>query len=600
MKNTTLILSALFATAFSFAQLNVRNNAYVFVNDEIVFVENNVNLQESTTNFYLRNEAQLIQGNQTVANSGAGSLSQLESVKNGFYGYNAWASPVGQNYNPQDVIFSNNGNAANGFTTFGNVDFVSDTYTPNATPAQTEIADYWLWGYVAGALYADWVQLQDPSVKLNEGYGFIMKGASLAAGNTAKDFRGLPNSDDITINILANVYTLVGNPYPSALDARDFIHDAANVPNLRGGNLFYYYAPDMGSHNLVDYQFAYASYTINAAGTVETKPDPALQNADITGDSPTPAGSTVTNTAERYIPISQGFFVEGDANGTLIFRNTHRDYVKRSDATSTTGYKTSNKASKNSVNSNNAESLITYNTNGYSIMPADHKRFRLNATFVTNQVNRQLVHTFNDALTSGEDYGYETFMSPILDTDAYFYNSDRILNGIADAYDIDMRIPFVVKLATNQVINFGLVDIQNFEADQPIYLHDLQTNEYFDISNNDHQISLPAGDYSNRFEITFKNNSQVLSVTEEAIGSFNVFQNNNTQSLTLLNPNSLDVSKVSVFDVTGKQVFASIDMKSNSKFEVSTKNLSDAVYIVKIDFLDGATTSKKVVVSNKR
>ena len=232
-------------------------------------------------------------------------------------------------------------------------------------------------------------------------------------------------------------------------------------------------------------------------------------------------------------------------------------------------------------------------------MPDDHKRFRLNVSFINFQVVRQLVHTFNDALTDGPDYGYETNMSPILNTDAYYENSDRILNGIADAYDIDMKIPFVVNLASDQLINFSLADVQNFENEQPIFLHDLATDEYFNIANNGHQMNLATGNYANRFEIVFKDNTQILAVAEEALGSFNIFQNNSTQSLSLINPNSLDVSKVALYDVIGKQVFTSVDMNTNNRFEVSTKNLSDAVYIVKIDFTNGTSTSKKVIVSNK-
>jgi hypothetical protein len=57
----------------SHAQLSVRNNAYVFVNDEIIFVNDNVNLNEAHSRIYLRNEAQLIQGSGTTGNTGVGN-----------------------------------------------------------------------------------------------------------------------------------------------------------------------------------------------------------------------------------------------------------------------------------------------------------------------------------------------------------------------------------------------------------------------------------------------------------------------------------------------------------------------------------------------
>ena len=112
-------------------------------------------------------------------------------------------------------------------------------------------------------------------------------------------------------------------------------------------------------------------------------------------------------------------------------------------------------------------------------------------------------------------------------------------------------------------------------------------------------MSLPAGDYSSRFEITFKNNEQVLSVIENELNDFNIYQNNNVQTLNILNPNRLDVSNVALYDVTGKQIFKSLEMNTKQRFEVSTSNLSDGVYIVKVDFESGASTSKKLVIGNK-
>ena len=46
----------------SFSQLSVRNDAYIFINDEIVFVEDDINLNEANSRIYLRDEAQIIQG----------------------------------------------------------------------------------------------------------------------------------------------------------------------------------------------------------------------------------------------------------------------------------------------------------------------------------------------------------------------------------------------------------------------------------------------------------------------------------------------------------------------------------------------------------
>ena len=60
--NKILLFFTLLCFEISFAQLSVRNNAYVYVNDLVLYVEDDVNIEESTAHVYLRNESQLIQG----------------------------------------------------------------------------------------------------------------------------------------------------------------------------------------------------------------------------------------------------------------------------------------------------------------------------------------------------------------------------------------------------------------------------------------------------------------------------------------------------------------------------------------------------------
>ena len=59
----------------SLAQLTVRNDAFIFASDIEVYVEDDVNLTEANSTFYLRNEAQLLQGSGNTGNSGVGKLS---------------------------------------------------------------------------------------------------------------------------------------------------------------------------------------------------------------------------------------------------------------------------------------------------------------------------------------------------------------------------------------------------------------------------------------------------------------------------------------------------------------------------------------------
>ena len=94
MRNLVTIICLSFSINLV-AQLSVRNDSYIFVNDEIVFVEDYINLEESTTKLYLRNEGQLVQGSGSTGNSGIGELSVQQDGTVNQWSYNYWCSPVG-------------------------------------------------------------------------------------------------------------------------------------------------------------------------------------------------------------------------------------------------------------------------------------------------------------------------------------------------------------------------------------------------------------------------------------------------------------------------------------------------------------------------
>ena len=82
---------------YCYAQLSVRNDAYIFATNQVVFVNDDINLGETNSKFYLRNEAQLIQGTGTTGNSGIGELSVYQTGNSNQWSYNYWCSPVGNN-----------------------------------------------------------------------------------------------------------------------------------------------------------------------------------------------------------------------------------------------------------------------------------------------------------------------------------------------------------------------------------------------------------------------------------------------------------------------------------------------------------------------
>ena len=78
------------------AQLYVSSNSYLYVKDRVLFVNQDINLQNNGF-VYLRNDSQLVQGlaTTTSTNRGQGKVSLFQEGTSDNFDYNYWCSPVG-------------------------------------------------------------------------------------------------------------------------------------------------------------------------------------------------------------------------------------------------------------------------------------------------------------------------------------------------------------------------------------------------------------------------------------------------------------------------------------------------------------------------
>ena len=597
MKKTYIQFFILFFVfSATYAQLSVRNNAYIFVNDEVIFVEDDVNLEEADATIYLRNEAQLVQGSGTTGNSGVGELSVYQTGTVHNFAYNYWASPVGNvladdNTN-RNFLPTSNLHDATGLTTSNPASLITG-YDGVSSPLQ--IAQYWLWKYSPGILYSQWDYVGSTN-DVSPGFGFTMKG-STGALTQLYDFRGKPNTGTIGTSVLPLNYTLVGNPYPSALDAVDYIHDATNASLMTGTLYFWEHDLTALSHVLTDYVGGYATYTISSDGMIESFVPAVFHTVNADGTNGTDTGTSTSGKAvHRYIPVGQGFMIEGSGIGTTVTRNSHREYYRQSGVNSeffrTTG------TSDNDTNTQVTGTIneLTYDENGFQIVGPEYKRFRLNIDFDQHHT-RQLLHNFHSSATDGFDYGLESNNSNPNPADAYFILDDMAYITQAHNFDVDLKIPLVVVLDAPMPLTVKIHDVQNFE-DQPIYLHDKETEVYYDLDEQNFEVNLEAGEYTDRFEITFKDESDVLGVTEFDTNEFIIFQNNNFSQLTIKNPNSIDVKSVTLYDALGKRVMQEVNLNTSTRYDFPTKSLSDGLYVVNVTLANKQTINKKIIVAN--
>lgn len=594
MKNLLITLQILF-TANCFAQLYVSSNSYLYVKDRVLFVTQDVNLQNNGF-LYLRNESQLLQGTTgSSTNRGQGNVSVFQEGTSDNFDYNYWCSPIG-----------------NASSSLGNENFgITMTHRPttltastqaialpydnnaNGTSVPLQIASRWIWKFINSSSYSQWIYAGGNGATISPGQGFTMKGTSGSdpldiegngilnnpggSGAQRYDFRGKPNDGNINVTVALNNSTLTGNPYPSALNVNAFLLDPTNI--ACNGNAYYYEQDKtVNSHLVAQYRGGYGTYSpislisdgVYVAATFNTF------NQDGSFNSVGPSsGSTYKR---KFAPIGQGFMIFGAATGNVTLKNSHRAYYKKSDV-----------LSDFERSSNNAQAI-----NDTISSPVSHLKIN---TIFNNEFTRQIALVFLPEATDGVDRGIDAKnMNDDLPTDTYFFldNSPYLIQGVA--FDINKKIMLGLKSQNNATFKFYIAETINFDENQDVFIHDILNNSYHNIKTGNYEITLPTGVYNDRFEVTFTDST--LGNAENTIKDFRITQSNPLETMTVLNPNLFTIQSVALYDITGKQILFSDNLATNQNYTFSTSGMAQGVYILKIKTSDNLQFSQKVIISN--
>jgi hypothetical protein len=624
MKILLLSLAMLTTSANLFAQLYVTPNgasstdSYIYVDDEVLFVEQDVNLVANTNDptteasIYLRNEAQLVQGTTASANSGTGFISVIQNSNSDAYDYNFWASPVGN--------MSGIGNRNFGMARINDsLSLTSSTValtTPgyNGASSPLTISTRWLYRWIPST--QRWSAIGTGN-NTPVGYGFIMKGTDVTlAGvpetqNQQYDFRGRPNNGDIVMPVQTGVnftdgipydFTLTGNPYPSALDLNLVFNDIDNGEI----NSFRYWDEDrtINSHYYVDNKGGYGTWIPGpgdpyATGGVYTAPTfIAYDN----GGNPIGGSFGFGVPTERlFAPVGQGFMVVANSTGSITIKNSHRVYQKEG-------------AGNNSTFRNPISGDAGIITGGGD--PTDPylnltPQIRVQTYFNEGTHFRDMLLLFSESSTDGYDRGLDA--SHPMDgavAEAYFKigdGPDTYMNLVIQtvpfepykqvpiAFTLEEEMKFVVKVVEQINTPFGKA-----------YLYDSSNGSYQEITaGEDAVLFLPTGTYEDRFFITFRgdyqdrNSGPIATAQNELAENVDFLQNNPIAQLEISNPEGYNIRSVSIFDMGGKLILTRENLGTQSRLSFPTANFSDGIYLVKLSTVDNLTLDYKITVFNK-
>lgn len=485
----------------------------------------------------VENNGSLVQLDDYAVNTGNASVRRTANIRRLDYVY--WSSPV--------------------------IDFPVLSIS-TGTPA----SNVFKWLPTISGNFGNWTTTNENMV---QGKGYIVRGPS-SFNNTIQPFNaafvGVPNNGIFTPTIERGGYTgggypsptnplitvtanddnfnLIGNPYPSAIRALDFLNENTNIegsvriwthgllPNVAFNDPFY---------NNFAYNYSPNDYIVhNGTGTVSG-----------------PLGFN------GFIASGQGFFVlmnDGAATTeTVTFKNSMR----------------------NITNANNQFFRNASELNGES-------DFKIWLDFIPqNGTPVRTLLGYVDGATNEKDRLFDA--STKIDGSSKMYslidNKLYIIQGRSLPFDENDIVPMGYNTTTAGTFTVAIADVMGLD-DKRVYLKDKLLNNIHDLTASPYVFDSNAGVVNDRFELRYTNETLSNPNFSEIASSVIAFGSNGQLHIK----SSVEkINSVLVYDVLGRVVFSQKEQSTNEF--VANTNFSKQTVIVQIELENGQIVTKKLV-----
>lgn len=426
--------------------------------------------------------------------------------------------------------------------------------------------------------YGEWQAYNSGPMDIGKGY--IVKGPTghpATPSNFTATFSGTPNNGQITQNIQRSTYTganyfynpygndllmvtsdddnwnLIGNPYPSAIDAIDFLTHTGNG-NITGSVYLWTHdtdiaiAPDPFYDDYV-YNYDVADYiAYNSSGTS------------------TPTGFN------GNIGAGQGFFVlmtdAATTNETVTFDNTMRSSAHANDQF----YRTSNPSDMDGSAAN---------------------RIWLDYVNPSGQSNTTLVAYVDDA-TNDEDRMFDAPTTTGNGLDLYSLIDEKayLIQGRQLPFDINDQVPIGLNISESGIQTIAINTLQGvfYDSNQDIFIEDLLNDTIHNIKESPYSFTSESGIINDRFILRFTNTTLGLD-DFDTLSGISVFEDND--KITVKSDYGT-IASIDVYDILGRTLYFNKSVNA-SRFSIESISPYNATLLLKIKLADGKQKIAKII-----
>ncbi|WP_149205978.1 DUF7507 domain-containing protein [Flavobacterium johnsoniae] len=411
----------------------------------------------------------------------------------------------------------------------------------NLSPA-TLLDKYYSYDPAAG-----WIISFNGILPMAKGSGYIVRSPQtfdiVTPAVYPASFVGVPNNGNVTVNVVPNSFNLIGNPYPSAVNAFQLLSANSTIGSL------YFWMHNAPPSNAVSgdatYNYTSSDYAVfNSSGGVTTS------NA-----AQTPAG---------YIAAGQAFFTNNGAGNSILFTNNMR------------------------VSGNNSQFYKTTGTDNI-------ERNRIWLNFANKEgAFKQLLVGYIDGATNNWDLQYDAeTMDANTYTDFYSINQNMSLTiqGRGLPFENSDVIPLGYKTTIAGDFTISIDHVDGFFDNQNVYLEDKTTGAVSDLKAQDYTFKTQAGTFTDRFTLRYTNKTLGTGDFENVKDGLLISVKDKTIKVTSAKEN---IKEVNIFDITGKLIYNKKKV-GNTELSISNLQSADQVLLVKVNLENNAQVTRKIV-----